>query len=397
MKAHAPAAAPVLSGGLIFLIALACGAMVANIYYAQTLIDLIGPEIGLSPHVAGAITTLTQLGYGVGLALIVPLGDLYENKRLALIGIAGAIAGSIGIALSTGPAEFLIASVVTGICATAAQILLPLASHLARPERQGRVIGWVMSGLLTGIMLARPVASFTAHAVGWRAIFWGSAGLMTAIGIALLLACPSRTPEGGHRYGEILRSVVDQMRRHRALRLRAAYQAALFAAFNLFWTAAPLVLIHQFGLSQDAVALFALAGAGGALAAPVAGWLADHRHGWAATLGALMVLTVGFLLADRAVAAGGVVAFALVAIAVDAAVQVSQITGQRIIFSLSSDARARVNAAYLTVMFAVGATGSLIGSAVYESGGWHLAAMTGAGIGAATLALFLIADRGASH
>jgi predicted MFS family arabinose efflux permease len=204
-------------------------------------------------------------------------------------------------------------------------------------------------------------------------------------------------PEAKLGYGAILLSTLKQLRDRRALRLRALYQAAMFAAFNLFWTAAPLVLLHRFHFSQTQVALFALAGAGGALAAPFAGWLADKGLSWWTTLGALAMLTLGFAVAGFAVAATSVIAFAVMAVLIDAAVQLNQITGQKIIFALSKDARARVNSAYMTVMFVVGATGSLIGTASFETGGWTASAIAGAAIGGVTLAAFLLFDRGASR
>lgn len=386
-----------LTRAATFLFAIACGAMVANLYYAQTLIDSIGPEIGLSARAAGMITTLTQLGYGLGLALVVPLGDLFENKRLTLVTTAGAVIACLGIALSQGPTTFLVASFVTGVCATGAQILLPLATHLTPEDQQGRVIGRIMAGLLTGIMLARPAASFLAEAIGWRAIFFVSAGLMAATMAALVAMSPHRRPETRMHYGAILRSTVTQLTTYRALRYRAFYQAMMFAAFNLFWTAAPLALIHRFHFTQNDVALFALAGAGGALAAPIAGRLADHGLAWWTSFAALAIITAGFVGAIPAVAVGSVIAFAVAAILIDAAVQLNQITGQKIIFGLSKDARARVNSGYMTIMFVVGAMGSLIGSATFEAGGWTWSAIAGTAIGAITLIVFLIADRGASR
>lgn len=378
---------------LIALMAFACGAMVANLYYAQTLIDVIGREIGLSSALAGAITTLTQLGYGLGLALLVPLGDLFENKRLTLLAVAGTTIGAIGIAVSTGAATFLAASLVTGVCATGAQVLIPLATHLSSEERQGRTIGLIMSGLLTGIMLARPLASFIAELAGWRAIFWLSAALTAFVGIALAAKLPRRHPRVGITYREIIASMGRLFMAHPTLRLRAFYQAMTFAAFNLFWTAAPLLLIHRFNFSQDKVALFALAGAGGALAAPVAGWLGDRGLTWWTTLGAMLLLTGGFAAAGLVAAAGAIIAFAVTAVLIDASVQLNQIIGQKIIFALSSDARARVNAVYMTTMFVVGASGSLIGSISYNAGGWTLSASVGAGIGAIILTVFLSVDR----
>lgn len=382
-----------LSAGLILLIAFACGAMVANIYYAQTLIERIGPEIGLSTALSGAIVTLTQLGYGLGLFLFVPLGDLFENRRLALLMIGGTFIACLGIAFSRGPISFLVASLLTGVAATGAQILLPLASHLSAPERQGRTIGQIMSGLLVGIMLARPLASFMADSLGWRSVFYLSAALTGSIGVALAFTLPQREPHSRLAYCAIVRSMISLARKHRPLRLRAFYQAALFAAFNLFWTVAPLVLLRQFHFTQNKVALFALAGAGGALAAPFAGWMADRGKTYLTTLLAHAVLVLGFIAAGLAVGAGMVIAFATTGFLIDAAVQLNQITGQKIIFDISQEARSRVNSIYLTSMFAVGATGSLIGSASFDLGGWALSAGVGAATGAVSLLVFFIAER----
>ncbi len=380
----------------IFLMALACGVIVANLYYAQTLIDVIGPEIGMSAGMAGLITTLTQLGYGLGLFLIVPIADLFENRRIVLASIGVTVIGCLAVAASQGPLSFLVASIVTGVGATGAQVLVPLASHLAAPERQGRVVGTVMSGLLFGIMLARPVANFLAGSLGWRWIFILSAIAMVLIGGAIWLLCPQRLPRGDMRYGEALVSTFSQLQQHRVVRMRAFYQAMMFAAFNLFWTAAPLALIREFNLGHAEIGAFALAGAGGALVAPVAGWLADRRLTRPTSLVGLAGLSIGFLPADWTVAAGSLIGFTVMAVLIDAAVQLSQITGQKLIFSIDPDARGRINAAYMTVMFVVGALGSVMGSATYEAGGWSASALAGAAIGGVATLGFLLFDRGAS-
>jgi len=382
-----------LSPAVTLLMAVACGAMVANLYYAQTLIEQIGPDIGLSPGFAGTIVTLTQVGYALGLAFIVPLSDLVENKRLILIATAGAVLGSVGIAFAQGPVTFLAAALVTGVCSVGVQVLVPLAAKLSSQARQGRTIGLVMSGLLTGIMLARPVASFVAGLAGWRAMFFLSAGITALVGVALLTMLPARRPESTLRYGALLASSIDLLRRYPVLRLRAAYQALLFIAFNMFWTAAPIVLTQQFGLGANGVALFALAGAGGALIAPVAGWLADRGLARSTTFGGLMLLTLSFLASDMVVAAGSLIAFGVSAVLIDAAVQLNQISGQRIIFALDPNAGGRINAAYMTIVFLFGATGSVIGSASVSFGGWALTSLIGAAIGGAGVALFVLFDR----
>lgn len=373
--------------------AIGCGAMSANLYYAQTLIAEIGPEIGVSAEAAGTITTLTQLGYGLGLALIVPISDLIENKRLILIATAGAILGCLGIAFSTSAPAFLATSLITGLCCCGSQILVPLAAHLAPPERQGQAVGLVMSGLLTGVMLARPAASFVASIAGWRYVFFGSAGLLLIVGLALLALLPARRPPPGRSYGAILAGVVGLMLRFRQLRLRALYQALMFGCFNLFWTAAPLTLLNDMGLSQRQLAAFALAGAGGVLVAPLVGRAADRGWTRQITVTGFAIMALSYLAADWAVAAGSILFFAVTAILIDAAVQFSQVSGQRIIFALDPDARGRINAAYMTTMFCFGGLGSLLGSATYAAGGWHWSALAGAMLGGSALLLMFVLER----
>jgi len=376
------------SNALTIAFAIACGAMVANLYYAQPMIGLIAPDIGMSTAAAGLIVTLTQLGYGAGLLLIVPMADLFENRKLVLVTLAGTIAGLIAIALSTGEESFLIASFITGFFAVGAQVLVPFAAHLAPEQTRGRMIGNVMGGLLAGIMLARPLASITAAHFGWRAIFWLSAVVMAALGLLLARALPRRKPQPGAHYGQILLSMLRLLATTPVLRRRAAYQALMFAAFNLFWTAVPLMLMRDFGYSQKGVALFALAGAGGALAAPFAGRLADRGLTRIATGVAILVVILSFLAAGWAGAAGLVVLLALCAITLDAAVQTNQVLGQRLVYALPGEVRGRINAIYMTIMFLLGSCGSAVAAAVFQHGGWHLTVLIGVGTGLMLLALF---------
>ncbi|MFC7610272.1 MFS transporter [Teichococcus aestuarii] len=179
---------------LTSLLALACGLIVANIYYAQPLIGPIAAELGLSPGAAGLIVTMTQIGYGAGLLLVVPVADLLENRRLALAVMGLGALGLAGAAMAGQPAAFLAASLVIGLGSVSVQILVPYAAHLAPERKRGQVVGNVMSGLLLGIMLARPVASLVADWLSWRAVFALSAGLMLALGLVLRLAMPPRHP-----------------------------------------------------------------------------------------------------------------------------------------------------------------------------------------------------------
>jgi len=372
---------------LIVAISIATGALVANLYYAQPMVATIGREIGIGSDLAGAVTSVTQIGYGIGLLLLVPLADLVENRRLVLITLAITFVALVATALARAPLPFFAAALAIGLCSTGAQVLLPFVAHLVPEERRGRTVGNVMAGLLTGIMLARPAALFLAASLGWRAIFWGSAGLMVIIGIVLAALMPRHRPAADMHYGQILGSMAGLACAMPAVRWRAAYQALMFCAFNLFWTASPMLLADRFGLGEHGIGLFALAGAGGALAAPFAGRLADGGHGMRATVIAMATLALCFLASGWAAHMLWLVLMGLFAIAIDAAVQINQVVSQRIIFSTPSRSRGRVNAIYMTVTFAGGALGSVLGSLTYHHGGWTTTALTGGGIGLAALML----------
>src|SRR5258708_27043080 len=264
----------------------ACGLVVANLYYSQPLVGLIAPALGLHAGLAGLIVALTQLGYGAGLLFLVPLSDVIENRRLVMWALGAVVLGLLGIALSGSAATFMVSSFVVGVSAVATQILVPLASHLAPETSPGKVVGNVMSGLLAGIMLARPLSCDVAATFVWRAVFYISAGMMLALMLVLMRALPQRRPGSRLAYPQIMRSLPGLVARTPLLRRRAFYQGMMFACFNVFWTASPLLLANEFGLDHRSIALFTLAGAAGALSAPLASRLADRgltrpATGWA--------------------------------------------------------------------------------------------------------------------
>jgi predicted MFS family arabinose efflux permease len=384
-----------ISPGLTAIFSLACGLMVANLYYAQALIGEIAPALGLHGSVAGLVVTLTQLGYGAGLFFVVSLADRVENKRLILLLTVGACFGLIGIWTATGATGFLVFSFLTGFCSVGAQIMVPLAAHLAPEQRRGQVVGNIMGGLITGIMLARPLANGLAAVAGWRAIFGLSAIGMALLALLIARTVPQHRPKPDLGYGALLRSGLSLLVRTPAIRRRTAYQATIFAAFNLFWTTVPLLLAQRFGLGQMGIALFALAGAGGALAAPIAGRLGDRGHIRAGTAGALAAAILAFLLAGWAGAAHALILLAVAAVVLDAATQMNQVLGQRVLFSIAPEARGRINSVYMTMVFLAGALGSTLATISYDRGGWTATAAVGAVLMTAVFLLFLTERRAA--
>jgi predicted MFS family arabinose efflux permease len=301
--------------------------------------------------------------------------------------------GLLGVAFSSSAVPFFMASLLVGFCSTGAQVLLPFVAYLVPEARRGRVLGNVMACVLTGVMLARPVSLFIAGSFGWRAVFLWSAALMVAIGLTLARTMPRHKPIGGISYARNLISMIDLFRAMPLLRWQSASQALMFGAFNMFWTAAPLMLADRFQMTQHQIGLFALAGAGGALATPIAGRLADKGLGRVTNIAAVIALGVAFYGTRWSVAAGAITTLVLLAIAIDAAIQTTQIISRRMIFGVPPETRGRVNAIYMTCLFTGGATGSVAGSITYHWGGWPATASAGGLIAVAVLLLFAIRAR----
>jgi predicted MFS family arabinose efflux permease len=364
---------------VIFTMAFACGAGAANLYYAQPLIGLIGPTLGLGLSTAGLIVTLTQIGYATGLFLLVPLGDLLENRRLIACTLGVVVLGLAAAALSTSAVMFLAASLLIGVSAVGVQMLVPFAASLAPVAMRGRVVGTVMSGLLVGILLARPASSLIAAALGWRAVFAASAVLMAAVTALLVLILPDRRPALGQSYRALIGSLWPLLRDTPVLQRRTLYQSALFGSFALFWTAAPLMLAGPpFHLTQVGIALFALAGAGGAFAAPIAGRLADA--GWTRPGTGFSISLVGAAFALSWLGARGHGSIALLTIAavlIDFGVQSNMVFGQRAIYTLAGQMRSRLNGIHIGVFFFGGALGSALAGPALAFDGWAIVTLIG--------------------
>ncbi|SYX86850.1 MFS transporter [Paenibacillus alvei] len=369
-----------ISTWLIMLLAAACGIIVANLYYAQPLVGVISSSIGLSANSTGLIVTLTQIGYVVGLLFVVPMGDIVENKRLVVVSLLLTAVALAITALSKQTFPFLAASFVIGVGSVAAQVLVPFASYLASESSRGRVVGNVMSGLLLGIMLARPVSSLVADFFGWHAVFALSAAAILILVIVLSKVLPARKPSLDTTYTALLGSMWHLLRTTPILRRRAAYHACVFATFSLFWTTVPLLLSSPiFGFSQKEIALFALVGVAGAVAAPVAGRLADRGWTRPATGIALVTVIISVLL-PLLIQAGspiGVAVLVISAILLDAGVSANLVLGQRAIFSLNPEFRSRLNGLFMAIFFFGGAIGSAIGGWIYATGGWSAALWIG--------------------
>jgi predicted MFS family arabinose efflux permease len=359
----------------------ATGLSVASIYYAQPLLPTMARELGVSAARAGSVVTVAQLGYALGLLLIVPLGDLFERRALIVVMTLLAAMGLLVTALAPDLRLVLAGAALTGLCSVVTQILVPFAATLARDEDRGQVVGTVMSGLLLGILLARTVAGALASLGSWRTVYWAGAVALLGTTLVLRRALPRYHAPVRLSYGRLLLSIATLFREEPVLRRRALVGAAAFGTFSVLWTSmAFLLAAPPYRMAPGAIGLFGLAGVAGALAATSAGRLADRGKGDRAT-GILLLVLLGSWL-PLACAGRSLGAFILGVLLLDLAVQGVHIGNQAAIYRLRPDARNRLTAGYMTSYFLGGALGSFLSTTAYSALGWPGVVAVGAGFSA---------------
>jgi len=361
---------PGLSTALVALMSVATGLAVASNYYVQPLLATIAQTFGLTFHQAGFIVTTAQLGYAFGLLLLVPLGDMFERRGLIVSMTLLAAAGMVLTALSSTLPIMLLGTALTGLFSVVAQILVPLAATLAAPEKRGRVVGTVMSGLLLGILLARTVAGGLAEISGWRTVYWVASALMVCMALALWHYLPRYKQAVSLNYPQLLGSIFSLFRQQPLLRSRAMIGCLSFANFSVLWTSMAFLLSSpEWGYTDGEIGLLGLVGAAGAMAARQAGTLADKGKARLTTTLGLLILLIswGFV----AVGTHSLIALIIGIILLDLAVQGVHITNQSVIYRQMPEARNRLTAGYMTCYFIGGSAGSLLSSAAYQAAGWY--------------------------
>jgi predicted MFS family arabinose efflux permease len=371
---------------MTLLFAVAGGAAVGNLYWAQPLLEEIAASLGVPAAVAGLLVTVTQIGYAIGIFLLVPLGDLLNRRRLIPIVLAASGLALAGSALAPTWAVLFAALLLVGLTAVGAQLLIPLASELADPAARGRVVGTIASGVLIGILLSRTISGLVADQFGWRAIYVLAAVIAWALAVILARVIPTLPARPAISYPALLRSVFQAIGSHRAVPVTLILGAATFGTFTLFWTALTFLLsAPPFGYSVSAIGLVGLAGLAGALVARGAGRLHDRGLSVPVT-GAALALA----LTSLAVAWLGQTSIVILLIAIltfDIATQASLILNQTRLLSIDAAARSRMNTAFVTGNFIGGALGSALAGVLWQAGGWTAVLLGGAA--ALTIALLV--------
>ena len=374
-----------LKSSVVLLFAIACGLAVGNLYYAQPLLDAMAEAFTMSPATIGIVITLTQIGYGLGLVLLVPLGDLLNRRRLIVTQTLLSAAALLMIALAPDSAWLLLGMTLTGLLAVVTQVLVAYAATLAIPAQRGRVVGVVTSGIVVGILLARTIAGAMADLAGWRAIYLLSAGLTLLMALLLLRVLPrDEAAQPASRYGALIASVFRLFRQEPVLRQRAILALLTFASAMVLWT--PMVLplaAPPLSLSHSEIGLFGLAGAAGALAAARAGHLADRGLGqWVSGLSLLLMLASWLPIA---LTQSSLWALLLGVITLDLGLQAVHVTSQSMIYNVRPEAQSRLTAGYMLFYSIGSALGSITSTAMYAWGGWTGVCLLGAAINAMAL------------
>jgi predicted MFS family arabinose efflux permease len=388
------AAGPPLTRGLVLLFAVAAGLAVGNLYYAQPLLAVIAREFHSPGSAVGGLVTATQLGYAVGIFLLLPLGDLHDRRRFIPIMMLLSALALAACAFAPDLPVLMLASAVVGATTIAGQALTPLAGDMADSGSRGRAVGVVASGILSGIVVSRTVSGLVGGLAGWRIVYLAAAVLAVALAVVLNRRIPHLPAKTRSSYGALLASVVGLVARERALQVSMLLGAIGFAIFTLFWTSLTFLLAAPpFRLPAQVIGLFGIAGLLGTVAAQGAGRLHDRGRSVPATGVAWLLVLVALLIG--AISARSIPGVIVAIVLLDVGVQGQHILNQNRIFAASPDARSRSNTAYVTGNFAGGAIGSLLVTLLWGSTGWTGVTLTAAALASVGLGVWAWARRGA--
>jgi predicted MFS family arabinose efflux permease len=382
---------PELTPSLLWIMAIATGLIVANLYYNQPLLDDMARTFRVGSGKAGQVGGLTQLGYATGMLFIAPLADMIRRKRLIMMCLALAIVALVLVGMATGINLLISASYFVGIFSLIPQLLVPMAAHLAKPEERGAKIGFVMSGLLLGILLSRTISGFVGAHLGWRAMFYIAAGIMVVIWLLLFFLLPEVEPEYTGTYGALMKSLLTLIKEEPALRVAAIRGALCFACFSAFWVTLTFLLRENFNKGSDVAGLFGLVGAFGALAAGLMGKLSDKMDAYKLSAFTLLLIVISFVVFFCS--AHSFVGLVIGVIVMDMGVQATHISNQSLIFALRPEARNRINTIYMVTYFVGGGFGTYLAAQAWAHYKWTGVCILGIAISVIAVIVHLLSHR----
>lgn len=369
-----------LSNWLVFLMAFAIGVTIASNYYAQPLLHSITHDLNIAVEHAGSIIMAAQFSYAVGLLFITPLGDKFERKHLIIILMVLSTCGLIVSALSKNLWMLIIGTSMTGLFSTVAQVLIPFAATLAKPEHRGKIVGTLMSGMLLGILLGRAFAGAISTIADWHYVYWIATGIMVIVTLLLWSSLPTYRNTININYFQLLWSISSLYKQEPILRIRSLLAVISFALFSLLWTPLAFLLSNDpYHYSDFIIGLFGIAGAAGALGSPIVGRLSDKGKGWLATIIGLCLLLLSWL--PLSFAQYSIIALILGVVILDFSVQVTHVSNMSAIYQIRPEARSRMNTGYMVCYFIGGMLGSVGSTYLFSHYGWIAIVVSGTILG----------------
>ncbi len=371
----------------LWVMTITTGLVIANIYYNQPLLDDIAKTFGVTSAKAGQVAMFTQVGYALGIFLIVPTADMLNRKRMMIIDFGFMIIALLLTAISPGINALLIASFLIGVTSIIPQFMLPMAAHLAKANERGKTIGFVQTGLLIGILLSRTLSGFIAAHWGWRCMFYIAAGLMLVMWVLVYRLLPEVQPTYKGSYKSLMLSITGLIKENRHLRLAALRGASCFACFSAFWSTIAFLVKQNFDMGSDVAGLFGLAGAFGAIAVSRVGRLTDKVSPYKLASYSIFLLLVSF--GVYYCSGYSLVGMVIGVILMDMGLQATHLCNQAIIFANNASARNRINTVYMVSYFGGGAIGTFFGTQLWYRYQWPGVCILGMVISAITLLLHL--------
>ncbi|OTQ33933.1 MFS transporter [Gilliamella apicola] len=369
-----------LSNWLVFLMAFAIGVTIASNYYVQPLLHSITHDLNIAVEHAGSIIMAAQFSYAVGLLFITPLGDKFERKHLIIILMVLSTCGLIVSALSKNLWMLIIGTSMTGLFSTVAQVLIPFAATLAKPEHRGKIVGTLMSGMLLGILLGRAFAGAISTIADWHYVYWIATGIMVIVTLLLSISLPTYRSTININYFQLLWSISSLYKQEPILRIRSLLAVISFALFSLLWTPLAFLLSDDpYHYSDFIIGLFGIAGAAGALGSPIVGRLSDKGKGWLATIIGLCLLLLSWL--PLSFAQYSIIALILGVVILDFSVQVTHVSNMSAIYQIRPEARSRMNTGYMVCYFIGGMLGSVGSTYLFSHYGWIAIVVSGTILG----------------
>ncbi|WP_428327591.1 MFS transporter [Mucilaginibacter sp.] len=374
---------PELTTLTLWIMTIATGLIVANLYYNQPLLEDIARTFHTTKGKAGQVSILTQVGYATGMLFLAPLADMVKRKRLMVIVFAFIVLSLIITAMAPSINVLIIASFFLGASSMIPQLLVPMAAHLAKPHERGKKIGVVMGGLLIGILLSRTVSGYIGEYFGWRAVFYAAAIIMLVLWLMIGLFLPEVEPDYKGSYKKLMGSLITLVKEEPKLRLAALRGALCFACFSAFWTTIVFLLKQNFDMGSAVAGEFGLVGAFGAIAAGMMGRLSDRMDAYKLSGFTLMLILVSFII--FIFSGHSIIGLIIGVIVLDMGVQATHISNQSIIFTLKPEARNRINTVYMVSYFMGGSVGTLFATQLWNNYQWNGVCITGITLSVITL------------